>query len=118
LIGPTGDYFRNGLLDAGADDTIFPEPVAARIGIDLTAAPAGEAAGVGATPVPVRYAEVTLRIAAGTERREWRAWVGFAAVRLRYPLLGFAGFLQFFTATFRGDREEVELAVNALYPGT
>jgi hypothetical protein len=33
-------------------------------------------------------------------------------------LLGFAGFLQFFTATFRGDREEVELAVNVLYPGS
>ena len=34
------------------------------------------------------------------------------------PLIGFAGFLQFFTATFHGDREQVELTVNALYPGT
>lgn len=25
---------------------------------------------------------------------------------------------QFFTATFLGDREEVELTVNRLYPGT
>jgi hypothetical protein len=32
--------------------------------------------------------------------------------------LGFAGFLQYFTATLHGDREQVELAVNALYPGT
>lgn len=31
-----------------------------------------------------------------------------------YPVLGFAGFLQFFTATFRGDLEEVELIVNRL----
>ena len=37
---------------------------------------------------------------------------------LQSPLLGFAGFLQFFTATFRGDREEIELTVNSLYPGT
>lgn len=37
---------------------------------------------------------------------------------LRQALLGFGGFLQFFTATFRGDHEEVELAVNSLYPGT
>jgi hypothetical protein len=36
----------------------------------------------------------------------------------RYALLGFAGFLQYFTATFFGDLEEVELTVNAAYPGT
>jgi hypothetical protein len=44
--------------------------------------------------------------------------VGFTSCRLRHALLGFAGFLEFFTATFHGDREEVELAVNGLYPGT
>ena len=44
-------------------------------------------------------------------------WVGFTSAPLRQPLLGYAGFLQFFTATFHGDREEVELAVNAAYPG-
>ncbi len=35
-----------------------------------------------------------------------------------FTLVGFAGCLQFFTATFRGDVEEVELAVNRLYRGT
>jgi hypothetical protein len=44
--------------------------------------------------------------------------VGFTPVRLNRALLGFAGCLQFFTATFHGDREEVELTVNSLYPGT
>ena len=38
-------------------------------------------------------------------------------MRLILPTLGFAGFLQFFTATFYGDLEEVERAVNRLYPG-
>lgn len=41
----------------------------------------------------------------------------FTPARLRYPTLGFAGVLQFFTASFRGDRQEVELTVNGLYPG-
>ena len=50
--------------------------------------------------------------------REWEAWVGFTPVRLKRSLLGFAGFLQYFTAAFHGDREEVELTVNRLYPGT
>jgi hypothetical protein len=63
-------------------------------------------------------AEVTLRVADSKERREWKAWVAFSPVPLRQPLLGFAGFLQYFTATFHGDREEVELAVNSLYPGS
>ena len=52
------------------------------------------------------------------ERHEWPAWVGFTPAPLRRPLLGFAGCLQFFTATFSGDREQVELDANALYPGT
>jgi hypothetical protein len=44
--------------------------------------------------------------------------VGFTSARLRFPSLGFAGFLQYFDALFRGDREEVELTVNSLYRGT
>jgi hypothetical protein len=52
----------------------------------------------------------------GIEYHEWPAWVGFVK-GLRRPLLGFGGFLQFFTATFHGDDEFVELAVNRLYPG-
>ena len=69
-------------------------------------------------PTPLRYAEVRLRMTDGKEFREWPAWVGFTSAPLRHPLLGFAGCLQFFGANFLGDREEVELTVNSLYPGT
>jgi hypothetical protein len=69
------------------------------------------------SPVAVRYAHVTLRLTDGRERREWPAWVGFSS-GIQTPLFGFAGFLQFFTATFQGDREQIELTVNGLYPGT
>ena len=54
----------------------------------------------------------------GIEFREWPAWVGFTNAPLPHATLGFAGCMQFFTTTFHGDREEVELAVNGLYPGT
>src|SRR5262249_19241984 len=111
VIGPTGTQVELALLDTGADDTVFPEDVAALIGVDLTNAPTGEAAGVGQAAAPLRYAEVTLRITDGREQRQWQARVGFTPAPLKRPLLGFAGFLQFFTATFHGDREEVELAV-------
>lgn len=118
LVGPTDTRPVLGILDTAADDTVFPEYVAARIGIDLTGAPTGAASGMGGVPALLRYAQVHLRVSGGGEFREWPAWVGFTSLPLRYPMLGFAGFLQSFTATFYGDREEVKLAVNRLYPGT
>jgi len=118
LVGPSGVYVGQATLDTGADDTVFPEHAAANLGLDLTNAPTGEASGVGAAPLLVRYAPIELRLTDGREFRRWPAWVGFAGVPFKQPLLGFAGCLQFFGAHFRGDREEVELEVNALYPGS
>lgn len=117
ILGPAGAVPFDGLLDTGSDDVLFPGSIAALIGIDLTNAPQGTASGSGPGTIPVRYAEATLRIADNQERREWRAWVSFTPVARRYALLGYAGFLQYFAATFLGDREEVELTVNGLYPG-
>jgi hypothetical protein len=97
---------------------VFSIATAQTIGIDLTHAPVGRASGVGSVPVAVYYAVVTLRITDGREQRQWQARVGFTTVPLNRALLGYAGFLQFFTATFHGDREEVEFTVNALYQGT
>ena len=74
--------------------------------------------GVGGSDVEVRFVDVRLRIADNQEHREWTARVGFAPLERTYALLGFAGFLQFFTATLYGDLEYVDLTVNALYPGT
>jgi hypothetical protein len=118
LLGPTGSWTGTALLDTGADDTVFPEAVATVLGLDLANAPAGAASGVGMTTAPIRYAEVRIRLSDGQEFREWPARVGFTPAPLKRGLLGFAGFFQFFTATFDGDREHVELTVNALYPGT
>ncbi len=118
LIGPSGSKVISGRLDSHSDDTVFPEQYAVQTGIDLTNAPQGTAAGIGQVPVPVKYAQVTLRLTDGVERREWVGWVGFTPVLSSYALLGFAGCLQFFDATFYGAREEVELTVNGLYPGT
>jgi hypothetical protein len=118
LMGPGGSLPQDALLDTGADDTIFHERIAYRIGIDLTYAPSGSAGGLWGGSVPVSYARVTLRVADNRERREWEAWVGFTPASIRFPTLGFAGFLQYFTTTFHGDREVVELTVNGIYPGT
>ena len=118
LINSNHSGLLNALLDTGADDTIFPNHLATQLGIDLTNAPVGEGQGVGGRPFPVRYVNLTLRIADNNERHEWPAIVAFAPLQGQLPMLGFAGFLQYFTACFHGDLEFVELAVNALYPGT
>jgi predicted aspartyl protease len=118
VIGPAGRRALDALVDTGSDDTVFPGSLAARIGLDLTAAPIGSASGVGQVAGMLRHAQVRLRIADHQEQREWEAWVAFTAAKLRQPLLGFAGFLQYFTAVFDGEREELELTVNGRYPGT
>lgn len=96
---------------------MFPEHLAALIGVDLSNAAIGQSTTANNAQIVVRYTQVTLRLTDGKERREWPAWVGFSPA-IRRPLFGFAGFLQFFTAMFHGDREEVELTVNRLYPGS
>jgi hypothetical protein len=117
LLGASSVYLAEVLLDPGADDTIFPNDAAVQLGLDLSNAPLGEATGVAGTAMPVRFAQVILRLTDGHEYCEWPALVGFTAAPLRHPLLGFAGCLQFFDSDFRGEREEVELATNNLYPG-
>jgi hypothetical protein len=117
LVGPASSRALPALLDTGADDTVFAERDAVRIGVDLSNAPMGRTSGLAMAPVPVRYAQLTLRLTDGQEFRQWQGWVGFTPAPMFLPVLGFAGCLQFFSALFRGDREEVELEVNSLYPG-
>lgn len=117
VIGPSNTRPVRGLLDTGADDTVFPEYLAGQIGLNLAGAPIGQSTTANKASIPVRYGQVTLRLTDGVERRQWSLWAGFSPAVHR-PLLGFAGFLQFFTATFHGDREYVELTTNNLYPGT
>ena len=97
---------------------MFPDFVASSLGIDLTNAPTGEGQGVSGIPITLRYVNLILRIADNNEQREWPAVVAFAPLLVGLPLLGFAGFLQYFTACFHGDLEFVQLTTNALFPGT
>jgi hypothetical protein len=102
-------------IDSASDDTVFPERLARRLGIELTGAPQGEAQVVGSTPFPVRYAQVTLLLADGFETCEWEAIVGFTAAPLRWPLLGQAGVLEYFDTNLLGARREVILQPNLAF---
>jgi hypothetical protein len=118
ITGPGGSQLRDGLLDTGADETIFDPTVAPLIGVDLSQAAEREIHLVGRGSVRCRYASVRLRITDGiAETYEWDAVVGFAPFPLLRSLLGFGGFLQFFDAHFRGADEEVILFPNAKFSG-
>jgi hypothetical protein len=119
ITGPGRAWLRDGLLDTGSDDTVFEDKIAALIGVDLSQAEERDLGIVG-RPQPVRckYAPVQLRITDGlVETYEWTAVVGFVPTRLRYALIGYAGFLQYFDAEFRGDDLHVLLNPNRSFPG-
>jgi hypothetical protein len=118
LVGPSGSKLLDAIADTAADDTIFDVQTAALIGVDLSNALTGMGFGVGGTTASVRYAEIDLRLTDGQELREWKAWVGFTQAKFKYPMLGFAGCLQFFDILLRGALEEVEFTANSLYPGS
>src|SRR4051812_37869098 len=111
IAGPGRTWLRDGLLDTGSDETVFEDRVAAMVGLDLSGAEEREVALVGRPrPIRCRYAPVRLRITDGhRETYEWTAVVAFASTRLAYALLGYAGFLQFFDAEFRGADRAVVL---------
>jgi hypothetical protein len=118
LTGPANSKIRDGLLDSGADDSVFPDELAGQLGIDLTQAEERFMSLAGRPkPARIRYARVDLRISNGVETYEWSAMVGFVRAKLHYNLLGQAGCLQFFNADFRGADREVILVPNASFSG-
>jgi hypothetical protein len=119
VIGPTGTHIPHGLVDSGADDVVFGFDIAALIGIDLSQAPQLHAVGVGAVqPAALLYAPVILELADGNETCRWRATVAFTPGRLRLPLLGIAGGLEYFRTILAFARNEVILEPEPTLPAT
>lgn len=117
LVGPKGAKAVDALVDSGSDDSVFPQQVAVALGIDLTNAPTRVMTRLQPFSATLHFAQLRLLLTDGKEFRDWPAWVAFTLAPLAYPTLGFAGCLQFFTTKLYGDSQEVELEVNALYPG-
>ena len=118
IFGPTGSSLEDGLLDTGSDETVFPTHIAAKVGIDLSQVPIRKVHLAGRGIVPCRNVAVRLRITDGFhETYEWTTLVAFTPIPLVRALLGYAGFLQYFDANFRGADEEVILFPNGSFPG-
>lgn len=107
----------NACIDCAADDTVFPPYWATRLGIDLGAAPKGQAHVVGGGVIQLSFAPVTLLLSDGYETCEWDAVVGFAATAMRWALLGHSGFLEFFDVQLLGARRETYVTPNTAFAG-
>ncbi len=117
IIAPGSLPPLDACIDSASDDTVFPDSLAVRLGLDLTSAPQGEVRPAGHPALAVAYAQVTLLLSDGYETCEWDALVAFAPVTLRWALLGHAGFLQFFDVQLLGAARQVVLTPNATFPG-
>jgi len=104
-------------VDSAADDTVFPPHWGTRLGIDLGAAPKGQAQVVGGAIINVSFAPVTLLLSDGYETCRWNALVGFSATPLRWALLGHPGFLEFFDVQLFGAQRVAMIHANASFPG-
>jgi hypothetical protein len=106
------------LVDTGADDVVFPQHLAAKIGVDLSVAQPGSSLVVGGNALPVLFAPVILLMDNGKERFRWRAVVGFAPLTTQYGLFGIAGGLQYFRMTLDIEDRELHLTPKPSLPVT
>lgn len=117
VTGPAQSVVRDALLDTGSDDTVFHEALAPLLGLDLSNAPQLTVHLAGRGGIRCRYASVLLWMTDFTETYEWTAVVGFVPTPLQHPLLGFAGFYEFFDVDFRGANREVILTPSWAFTG-
>jgi hypothetical protein len=110
VIGPGGPHSVEALVDSGSDDIVFSLDVAAQIGLNLSAASAGQAQGLGGPqPVGLLYAPVILVLSDGMQTCSWRAVTTFTGTRLRFAIFGIAGGLEHFRTTLDVQSREIIL---------
>jgi hypothetical protein len=102
-----------GLVDSGADMTVLPKAIAEFVGAAMLSSNPGFALGVGGE-IELAYGKVLLQIDFGKNTHRWRVTVGIAEETWTEAVLGHAGFLQFFDATFFGEKRALQLKRNKL----
>lgn len=115
IRGPKGAMSLVGLVDTGSDNTVFPKSAADYLGIPISAMTVPTATAFGGQPIPLLFGEAVLRLQADEESLAWHTHVNFFdfdTAEEEVVILGHAGFLEFFTATFDGQQGMLTLVPN------
>lgn len=119
VIGSRDRASIQALVDTGSDETVFPMSLARAIGVEVDRESVGKASAVGGHEIDLLPGAVTLQVAQDGQVWRWRAVVEFLDVREpenEVALLGYAGFLEYFRATFDSENLELELDSNSRLP--
>jgi hypothetical protein len=104
-----------GLVDTGSDNTIFPKSVADVLGIRLSPSSAPPALTFGGLSIPLSAGVVTLQLESDDASVRWQTTINFyefESPELEAVILGHTGFLEYFTATFDGQKCTLTLVPN------
>jgi hypothetical protein len=118
ITGPAGvpRHFHRALVDPGADDTVFPFELVDRLGV-LLRPDTGHRLRWRGQAYPLRYGDAELELSDNETSCRWTTVICFSNAPIPYRILGYAGCLEFFNATFRGADRTVELEPNLSFPG-
>jgi hypothetical protein len=111
IHGPKGFGDFLALVDTGADNTILPESIAQELGITSIACKGPSATAFGGQEIALSYADIELELVHPTESLRWLARIYFFAGGddTETLILGHQGFLDYFTATFKGEDCSLDL---------
>lgn len=110
VIGPAGEAVAYGLVDTGADETLFPDRFLGPLGVVVRPGDHATIVANDGGVVLVRYGMVDLELRRRDVAYRWSARVAFYSGTR--ALLGHAGCLEYFTATFNGQRRYVSMTPN------
>jgi len=117
IVGANGQITLLGLVDTGADNTIFPKSVADHLQIPLEATEGSGASAFGGQRIELLSGEAILTLKSDDEPElAWPARVcffDFPSAEEECVILGHASFLELFTATFDGENSELTLIANS-----
>ena len=119
VIGPRRTETIQALVDTGSDETVFPVSLARAIEVQLEGASAGLASAVSGHAIELLPGRIDLLISDGRQTYRWPTMVAFLDFEQsedEVALLGYAGFLEFFRATFDSHERELELTPNERFP--
>lgn len=119
VIGLTGELWLEALVDTGSDQTILPrvdvEGLGVRMHPDATSSVRGRLKEHEETLTMGE--EIKLGLQLDNETYIWPATVWISSSADSPPILGHSGFLEYFEATFFGDKHELQLKPVKGFPG-